>query len=69
MRLDYEYNHDARTQSPRLAAARPYHTRVHTEQAALIVLDSDVWLKKIRREAPRHVFAARVELVSAVLDA
>ena len=78
--LDCEYNHNARTQSPRLTAARlqlavgrrglgpreqeqrtqrasfvaSYHTRVHTEQH-LIVLGSDALLKKIPREALRHV--------------
>ena len=80
--LEYEYNHDARTQSPRLSAASlqlavgrcglgpreqeeqrtqrasfvaTYHTKVHTEQQLIIVLGSDAWLKKIPREAPRHV--------------
>ena len=78
--LDYECNHDARTQSPRLTAARlqlgvgrrglgpreqgeqrtrrgsfvaMYHARVH--RAAALALGSDALLKKIPREAPRHV--------------
>ena len=76
--LDYEYNHDARTQSPCLSAdrlqllgdagsdqetkkisapsARLSWLRIIREQAASsIVLDSDAWLRKRPREAPRHV--------------
>ena len=84
--LDYEYNHDARTQSPRPAAARRQlavdrrglgsgeqeeqrtqrassvfnvsYASTH-RAAALIVLGSDALLKRIPREAPRHVSSRR----------
>ena len=95
--LDYEYNHDARTQSPSLTASRlqlavgrrglgpreqgekrterasfvaTYYTRVNTEQQQQqLVLGSDALLKKMPREAPRHVSSLPDYSLSVGLDA
>ena len=93
--LDYEYNHDERTQSPRLTAARlqravgrgglgpreqeeqrnerasfvtTYHTRAHIEQQ-LMSWARMLSLKKIPREAPRHVSSRPDYSLSVGLDA